>query len=264
MNRALNIVLLIAIAAGFSLSGCNDGDALPEIKKAEPSLTLSFHLAHNNDALDLNEAFIDEQGNNVKIVAFKFYMANITLKSNSSEVLLSDMELFDQRPFDASISTPQWRAEYSYDVEEAVYDSLVFGVGVTPALNQIDPTVYSNNDPLSTYSNMYWSWASMYRFIILEAKVDTNGGDNFDHDVIFHTGLDDLYRSNIARLYTVEFTVGENKKLDMIVNWNDLFYRYDYINIKQESVTHGTDNQTEFDLAERFTDNFVKSITIKE
>ena len=104
----------------------------------------------------------------------------------------------------------------------------------------------------------------MYRFIILEAKVDTNGGDNFDHDVIFHTGLDDLYRSNIARVYTDEFTVGENQKLDMIVNWNDLFYRYDYINIKQESVTHSTDNQTEFELAERFTDNFVKSITIKE
>ena len=248
---------------GLTFSGCGGDGDLPEIKVAEPSLSLSFQLSHEGQDVALNESFIDEEGNNVKLVAFKFYMADIKLNAVDSEELISSMELFDAKPFDASISTPQWRDVYEFDVPEGVFNRLEFGIGVPADLNGVDPSTYSNNDPLSTYSNMYWSWASMYRFIILEAKIDTTGGENFDHDVIFHTGLDDLYRSGVERDIDLSFSIGEEQSLSLTVDWDNLFYHYDYINLKGESSTHTTDSQTEFELAERFTDNFVKAIRVK-
>lgn len=249
--------------AVLGISGCGGDGVLPEIKVAEPQLELSLHLSHDGQNIALNQSFIDEEGNNVKVVAFKCYMANIRLKGADSETLVSSMELFDAKPFDASISTPQWLDQYSFDMPEGVFERIEFGIGVPADLNQIDPSTYSNEDPLSTYSNMYWSWASMYRFIILEAKADTNGGENFDHDVIFHTGLDALYRSGIVREVDLSFTTGEKQSSALSVDWDDLFYHFDRIDLKKESSTHTTDNPTEFELAERFTDNFVQAISVQ-
>ena len=262
-RRSIHIWFAALAIAGFSFSGCGGDGELPEIKVAEPQLALSFRLSLDGQDLALNQTFIDEEGNNVKLVAFKFYMADITLKGMDGQELVSSMELFDAKPFDATISTPQWLDEYDFDMPEGVFKSIEFGVGVPADLNSVDPSTYSNEDPLSTYSNMYWSWASMYRFIILEAKMDTTGGDNFDHDVIFHTGLDALYRSGITRDVDLSFAIGEQESLALTADWNDLFYHFDYINLKAESSTHSTDNPTEFELAERFTDNFIQAIRVK-
>ncbi len=247
---------------GSALSGCRGDGDLPGIRKEEPSLALSFYLSHNGQQVALNESFIDAEGNNVKVVTFKFYMAEINLVSSEQAQPISEIELFDQKPYDAGILTPQWRTEYVFNAAEGVYDGIAFGIGVPGGLNAIDPATYNNEHPLSTYSNMYWSWASMYRFVILEAKVDTTGGENFTHDVIFHTGLDSLYRSGLSREINLEFTIGEKQHLALSVDWDDLFYTHDRIDIKKESVTHSTDHIEEFILAERFTDNFVQAIKV--
>ena len=112
---------------------------------------------------------------------------------------------------------------------------------------------------------MHWTWATMYRFIILEAKADTTGGENLIYNVLFHTGLDSLYRSNLNFEFDLEINDFERDTLHIDIDWNQLFYLGDdAIDLKKESVTHTTDTPEDFDLAQRFTNNFIDAISLRK
>ena len=109
---------------------------------------------------------------------------------------------------------------------------------------------------------MYWNWATMYRFIILEAVADTGSGD-YDHDLLFHTGLDDLYRT--SEVYTIDVNVDANatKKITLSLDWNDLWYNgQEEIDVRSEHITHTTENNEDFDLARRLTENFLQGLSV--
>ncbi|MEX2595578.1 MAG: MbnP family protein, partial [Salibacteraceae bacterium] len=253
-NIKIIIVLFTAFAA-LNLMSCGGDEPDPKDEPKPAKLTIEAVVSDGVADHMINEVFKDQEGINVKILILKFYLANISITTNDGFVLhLSEMELLDFKPFDENINTPQWRNEKTYEIPVGGYSSISFGVGVPAELNDEDPATFPNQDPLSVYSNMYWNWASMYRFIILEAEMDTIGDGDFDHDLIFHTGLDDLYRKD------VQFDIDLNAKADkaytltLKIDWNTLFYNESNpIAIKKEHITHTTETDDDFDLAKRFT-----------
>ncbi|MEQ9186458.1 MAG: hypothetical protein RLP15_01910 [Cryomorphaceae bacterium] len=267
MNKLVFIALfsLFTSAAVVTLSACKGSPPEPEPIEEEPLFTLKTELVNQGEVVEIDDVFTDVSGNKVKLVALKFYLADIELiDDDGKKKPISSIELFDHKPVDESISTPQWSDEYSYTIPQGNYASISFGLGVPEDLNGIDPATYDNDEALSIYSNMYWSWASMYRFVILEAKMDTSGNGVFDHDVIFHTGLDELYRPEIERTSMFSATLNSESELTLRLDWNKLFYSgEEEIDILTENATHTTDNPEDLDLAVRFTTNFTQALSVQ-
>jgi hypothetical protein len=258
--------LALGLSGVFMWASCKNGPVDPPIPEpAAPVVTLSAEMMNQGEALGLNEVFFDDKDCSGRLVVLKYYLAHIDLKrDDGSYHRCADIELFDHKVVNPNLTTPQWSNQYAYEVPEGNYTALRFGLGVPGDLNGIDPSSYDNADPLSTYSNMYWSWASMYRFIILEAKLDTAGGASYDFDVVFHTGLDSLYRDNIELPVIFSIAKGDTQTITLEIDWNTLFYGDgEEIHLTQEHVTHTTDNAEEFDLARRFTDRFVGAIQVR-
>jgi len=255
------LIYLIPVAL-LMISSCKEDPPKPE-PQDPPVLRISTALMNDGQEIELNDEFLDGAGNRVKLVALKFYLANMEMIDDGGNAYaLSEIELFDHKPFDDALSTPQWVNEYELEVKDATYQKIKFDLGVPPALNDDDPATFDNNDPLSVYSNMYWSWASMYRFIILEARMDSTGGTNFDHDLIFHTGLEDLYRTGIELPAMFSIDSSEVKELKINIEWDKLFYDgAEPIVVRQENITHTTAGPEAFNLAERFTENFIVSLS---
>lgn len=256
------MVIALSIPA-LAWSGCK-GDPPPEPEPDPTELTVEVVLMNNGESIALQDEFFDSEGNHVRLLALKFYLADISLKqSDGTYHEVSEIELFDFKPLDESVNTPQWERGYTYEVPAGDYTAIRFGLGVPGELNGMDPAGYGNEEALSIYSNMYWSWASMYRFVILEAQMDSLGGVNFDHDLIFHTGLDELYRADIELPVAFNVEEGTASTIQIGIDWNTLFHNGEQaIPIESAHITHTTDNTEEFELAKQFTDNFVQALHI--
>jgi hypothetical protein len=259
-------MLSISLLGIVALSGC--GDATP-INPPQPpevaEVTLSFELFNGTDPVAFQEAFTDEGGFQHQVLTLKFYLSNVELiKSDGGSVVLDDVILFDYEPEDETVNNPEWTRTSSATIPPGEYSGIRFGLGIPATLNDEDPTTFANDDPLSTFSNMYWNWASKYRFIILETATDTGSG-NFDHDILIHTGLDELYRESPVYPINMVLESGDRSTLHLELDWNAIWYNSeDVIPIKTEHITHTTDTPEDFDLAKRFTDNFMAGLNIAE
>lgn len=264
LNRSKFLLSIIAFAT-LSLQSCKDEVPAFELEPIEPTLVLDFHLIHDGKEVLLDQPFIDQGDMNVNLVAFRFFISNIQLTNQAGETkLISEAEFVDFEPIDETRNNIQWGKTPLFYVAPDTYTKLSFGIGLPPALNSGDPTTYSNEDPLSTYTFMHWTWATMYRFIILEAKADTNAGTDFDYNILFHTGLDELYRDGNEFEFELQLDDFERDTMHFDVDWNTLFYSgNDTIEIKKESVSHTTDTQEEYDLALRFTNNFIQALSLR-
>lgn len=257
------ILLLLAFN---SVSGCKNTVPEFELYPIGPTLVLDFHVIQNGEEIALDQHFIDQAGFNMNLIALRFFIANVQLtKADGSVSTISEAEFIDFEPIDTNRNNVQWGKAPKFYIESGNYKKLSFGVGLPPNLNAGDPTLYENADPLSTYTFMHWTWATMYRFIILEAKADTTGGENLDYNVLFHTGLDSLYRSNLNFVFDLELNDFERDTLHIDIDWDKLFYTgVDTIDLRMESVTHTTDTPEDFGLAQRFTNNFITAIDLRK
>jgi hypothetical protein len=267
MHLRLNkfFVLLTSVLA-LSFSGCKEDVPEFELEPIEPTLVLDFHLMQDGKEVSLDHPFLDQGELNVNVVAFRFFISNLQLTNQSGETkLISEAEFVDFEPIDETRNNIQWGKAPLFYVEPDTYTKLSFGIGLPAELNSGDPTTYENENPLSTYSFMHWTWATMYRFIILEAKADTTTGTDFDYNILFHTGLDELYREGNEFEFNLELKDFERDTLHFDIDWNTLFYTgNDSIEVKKESVSHTTDTPEEFDLAVRFTNNFIQALSLRD
>lgn len=261
-NKYTFLILVLTVTI---LNGCKNDVPEFEIEPIEPTLVLDFHLMQDGKEVALDQPFVDAGGLNVNVVAFRFFISNIQLTNQTGETkLISEAEFVDFEPIDETRNNIQWGKAPLFYVEPDTYTKLSFGIGLPPDINSGDPTAYENEDPLSTYTFMHWTWATMYRFIILEAKADTVAGTDFDYNILFHTGLNELYRDGNEFEFSLELDDFERDTIHFDVDWNTLFYTgSDSIEIRKESVSHTTDTQEEYDLALRFTNNFIQALSIR-
>lgn len=266
-NRHIFIFFLAALAVIFHLSSCDpkEGPNPPTIQKAPFKLVLLFDLSAGNNQVILNQPFTDTKNLSAQYVAMQYYLSNIRIKNTSGAFeKLSEAVLINHRIKDPAVSSPQWENFITFELKEGAYESIFFDLGLPAALNESDPTTFANEHALSTYAGMYWNWATMYRFVILEAKMDTAGNSEFSHDLIFHTGTDELYRPDLSFNIDINAEPFKTDTLRFEIDWNDLFHNGIHeIEIKKEHLTHTTDSPEEFDLARRFTDNMAEAIQLK-
>jgi len=128
-------------------------------------------------------------------------------------------------------------------------------------MNASDPADFSSSHPLSIAQNTYWTWASKYKFFMLEGRVDTLGTQNPDVIFSYHSGFDSLYREitiPIEDLFVtsdgdsliLEFDLGTAINGDSGV-----------IDFVDESFSH---SESDFEIVERISNNLVNSFSINQ
>ena len=196
----------------------------------------------------MNETF-SFGGNDHQVTKLKMYLSNLRLECDcGSQESLSDVVLVD--PENDVMS-------FSFDVPAKKYTGLSMSLGLPEDLNAQDPATFDASSPLSVQQNMYWTWASRYRFLIYEGRVDSTQSNNFNHLLVYHTGTDALYRE--LPTLPVDITVTEYGQQVIDVSFdvqNVLYNPNDPIDIFLDDATHTMDNM---DLARRITENAVAS-----
>lgn len=249
--------LLLVFATALFMSGCKK-DKDPEIPPGTgvPTLEAAFSAKANTKDFHLNDSFtLAAEGFNYTVDVFKFYVSNLRLvrTADSTEVLLKDIALIDFRKDKASLS---FKAD---QVPEGSYKAVVFGIGVDSVNNAKLPSSFPAGHPLSSAQGTYWDMASMYRFIIMEGRLDTAALDTIkDYNVPFalHTGTNVLYRTK-----TIQRNITIAKDTKLVLNFElDMDAVLSNSNLKNDPVTHTMGNMP---LAQKISDNLVAAISLK-
>ncbi|MBT3647385.1 MAG: hypothetical protein HN542_03995 [Flavobacteriales bacterium] len=247
----------------FSFTGCGDSVSDFQLHEIDPRIIVEFELTNGLEVIDLNEEFTDDAGYRVRIVEARYLISDLQLESvNGSDIVLKEIELIDHREFDETITTPQWNKSYKFSVPPGEYTNLKFGLGVRSDLNTTDPTDLPNEDPLSLYGGMHWTWATMYKFVMFHAKIDTLGGSDLLHEVTFETGLDSLYRSGLSFPVNLSLESFDRDTIRLTVDWNTIFHGSDPIDLTIDNISHTFGSVEAAELAVRFTDNYVEAIEL--
>jgi len=209
--------------------GCMDPSALnfdPEAKVYDGSceygelkteLILDFQMKAGNEHISIDEEFNDNNGHEILVSKFQFYVSNIAIESASGTKQLAEIGLVD---LDTAASenpeAPKWYPSLEFDIDPGMYTGVAFDIGVPANLNKIDPTLYAADQALSITPNLYWGWQSMYIFVKIEGQFDRDGDGEIETPFFFHTGLDELFIDLPA--FAASFEIVENQKKKLVVN----------------------------------------------
>ena len=188
--------IIVAIAAVLSLAGCREDPSVePELPPTDREVRVTFRSTWNGADFDKNNVYLSAANERVLIQRVKFFVSGFTLLGDSGTALVSQAELLDLT------DGPQERI---MRVPFGSYDSLRYGLGLPYDLNHQDITQVVPPSPLDFSQGMYWTWATMYRFMIFEGRYDTDPGATGTPPYQFslHTGRDECYRER-----TIPFTV---------------------------------------------------------
>ena len=238
-----------------------------------------LEFSPNVDGADFagSEVYTSPEGRDYRVDAFRMYISEISLiKEDGSEVLLSDINLFD-----LANGGPAKRVKHGFtayktyqEVEPGSYKGIKFGIGIPDRLND-DPASYALDHPLSISNQMYWSWRAGYRYITLEGKVDSTqamDGVALAQSFGYHIGKDSVNSPNVIyQVLTFDgpedaFTVVENQEahIEFAVDVQQIFFpESDPIDLVNEAISHSVPGE-QYDLAKRVTTNLIEEALTKK
>lgn len=190
------LFFLLAVSA-LALTSCE--------REEDPSNTFTGHnleirvvLQNGGENLDVGEPFAFEAGRDMQVEMLRFYISRLELVQSSGSTEVQDLALMDLADPDKSI--------LKLDVPAGTYEGIRFGVGPDSVQNATDPTTVAPEHPLSAAQDMFWTWASQYRFIRFEGRTNTTGNLGSSNDVLlsYHPGTNPLRRTvNLDEALTV-------------------------------------------------------------
>ena len=129
----------------------------------------------------------------VLISELKFYLSKIrAVASDDREYALVDYCFFDFR-------NPDFE-KYRVKLPEGVnIKGLRVNVGLDSTQNYSDPASFNQAHPLSAARGMYWTWATQYRFLLIEGKANQTSliGSSTDQGISYHPGGNHLYVEDV-------------------------------------------------------------------
>lgn len=184
-----------------------------EYANPEPNLRLQIKVLNKDgSALTINQNTQDQFGRLIRFEKFEFYLSNLEAVHSVGSHVSPDVYLvkYDQ--------------DYNIDLEvdETNYLELKFNIGLDSVTNLSDPNSFPNNHALSSAQQTYWSWQQMYRFALLEGRLDTNNDQNMDLLFSYHTGENKALRS-IVKDYSFEVYPDSLTVVPIEIYWEDIF-----------------------------------------
>lgn len=176
--------LLGVLLLSMILFSCKEDEptVCPPNPEPQDQLRISVQPTFGASTLYLDSVVTTQEGYNLKFTDIKFYMQDV--RNGSNQML--DAGLFDYRERGTVLLQTFG--------EKNNYSSLQANLGVDAAINHNDPSAFPNESMLNIVNSndMHWGWSPGYIFVKIEGKADTinDAIDLFDHNIVFHTGLD--------------------------------------------------------------------------
>ncbi len=182
---------MLLMALGTIMVACKDKTPEPTPVEEEDVLRVTVQPTYGTDLMYLDSVYTTVEGYDIKFTNLKFFVENV----QGANGQIKDVAMFNY--VDNGIAL--------FDGEGVPSDASTWtaNLGISATLNHSDPSAFPNSSPLNILNAgaMHWDWNPGYIFAKIEAKVDTiqDGNPLFDHQVVFHVGLDE-------NLQTLEFT----------------------------------------------------------
>ncbi len=235
MSRQLQLLSVLLLTAILILPACKKDPEVPRSEGQYTPLKLTITPVWNGAPFNAATNYQTASGEQVNITLLKFYLAKFTLSNDQGEGQLFDADLFDvtNGPLTRVLRTSLERAH-----------NLHFGLGLPPEINHIPLNTIPPNAPTGNNSGMYWSWGSMYRFVLFEGHFDTIPGNmgQLPFNFSIHTGFDTCYRE---RSIPINLLPGadDTMRLDLRVDVSRFFTNgTDTLDLTQGAFWHGEVN----------------------
>jgi hypothetical protein len=174
-------------------------------------------------------------------------MSNITLNNTSISKNVKDVHLFrldEPNTMNLEVTAPNGN-----------YESVSFGLGLTPELNSTEPSDYTPDHPLGLNQNTYWPMLSgSYIFVKIEGKMDTSQTSSF-YPLTYHLAHEDLFRAMDFQK-SISLDVNNTASLQFNIDLSELFTNVD---LSQE-LAH---ERTSSPLANQLITNFSNAIELE-
>lgn len=241
MKQLFLIVFLFILVIGFN--ACNNN----EPTQVDNNIQISVNYKYENNAFLLFNDYFNEFEQRYRLSFFAFYTSNIALVSeNNDTVLIKDVELWNKAKTNQNILA---------NLPEGNYTQIIFGVGVSPALNNTDPNSYPAGHPLNVSQNTHWNWQQGYRFLNIEGSIDTTQqGDLFAKSILYHVGDNTIYQP-VAYPINVKITNTITNQIQLNINVPKVFDNIEMMTYNQTQVLNN--------LAQTLMINFVSAISIQ-
>lgn len=260
------LVWLFAVAVVLGSCKKEDPDPTPDPTPPQPTpeqtvLKIDLEAWFENDPLVIfTEEYINVSGYRVNVSELKMYLANMYAVRDDGETV----QLFDIAFFNFNSGDPTYSVTH---VPPGNYTQLGFGIGVpeemnSPANPDFTMSIFDSGHPLSESNNMYWTWATGYRFVIFDGYYDTDPESTglLTTGYSFHTGKDESYREVVFN--DISFTVVEEETTTIHLDFaiDRFFYSdSDTVDIAIHNQSHGTNQE----LSDRISDNIQQAISFR-
>lgn len=228
-------LLLIALVL---LAACRKDPAVPTAVVPTvdmQTLQLTVKPLWNGAPFDKEMVHAAAGDQRIKVNELKFYLAPLRLIGSDTLVELFDADLFNvtNGPVHRTLSVPL-----------GDYQHVGLGLGLPYALNHRDLATIPPNAPTGNNSGMYWSWATMYRFVIFSGRFDSDPTGTGEPPFVFdlHTGLDTCYRARTIP-FNLHVTNDDTARLTVSVDIARFFTDgTEILQLSDGAVWHGTEN----------------------
>lgn len=223
MKKLLALLLPLALLTACKEEGCLDPNAENYNPAADENCCCLYPTTPQNftlriqvvddagEPLSLASPELDDSLRLMQIERFDFYLSNIKLISSTDTALISDVSLMRYNNDPLVITA---------DVPQGTYTGLRLSLGLDSLTNLTDPNSVPNDHPLSQSQNTYWTWQQMYRFAMIEGRIDTDNDSNMDQIFAYHIGENQAFRELAL---PVTYTQGESGELIINLDYTELF-----------------------------------------
>jgi hypothetical protein len=187
------------------------------------------------------------------------YKGDTALKFEKFYFYLSDVQLGDQLLEEVLFCNAEDSATMNYQwTLDQKATALTFAVGVDSLNNAMDPTSFEVGHPLSSANDMYWSWATKYRFLRIDGRLNGTGTLGTDDILLaWHTGKDALYRTvDLSSALSSPIKPGDHVILEF--NLDALIAG---MSLENESMTHAMVD--DYDIAVKLSDNLPSAFSVR-
>lgn len=179
--------ILGILLAGMIIISCGDSDPV--------AVNVKLQMNVGEDAL-IQESVYQVNGIDVKFTNVAFYLGDMKFKTSIGREFesISRYHLIKEGIFDFNFELSADEGEEGVNLTE-----VTFFVGVDPTTNaetEMDFTERAVDDPLGQQNpTMHWGWAGGYRFLNIDAVADVDGDGEFETQLIYHLGKNDLLKN---------------------------------------------------------------------
>lgn len=226
----------------LGLSSCEKDDE----KDSNTQLRIEIDTKIAGEDFEINQVYKDYKDRDFRIELFKFYLNNISLVNESGESwLLKDIAIYDAGKSDVLEITID-------DASVGTFTHFKAGLGLDEATNNEDPSDYESAHPLSIDNQMYWGWASKFKFVVVEGRVD-DGSGSLSSLFAYHSGTNELHRNLEVSLNDFTVESGKTNVLSLNLDVDKMFEgSAGTLDFVDENTSHTTSN---FEYVLKMTDN---------